>query len=155
MSVITPSWRKNKMMELRCWRETPAPAVWARSHGRIRPSLMPEMPTAQAEPKAWVMFFLSACVNVFFRTSSIIFSGTVVQREHWKPEGDFSSKLSLNWDCPCGTAPGLSQELTSLRRPSPACPETCVNSELHCRSHQQVLWWWSLVPPAEQIVQHL
>lgn len=51
VSVITPSWRKNKMMELRCWRETPAPAVWARSHGRIRPSLMPEMCRHKLNPK--------------------------------------------------------------------------------------------------------
>lgn len=63
--------------------------------------------SAQAEPEAWVMFFLPTCVSIsFFKTSLIMFPDMVVQRQRWKPAGDFCSKLPLNWDHPCDLAPG-------------------------------------------------
>lgn len=86
--------------------------------------------SAQAEPEAWVMFFLPTCVSVsFFKTSLIMFPGTVVQRQRWKPAGDFCSKLPLNWNCPCGMAPELSKKLMGHGRPSAARPETFRKSE--------------------------
>lgn len=52
--------------------------------------------SAQAEPEAWVTFFLPTCVSVS-KTTLIMFPEMVMQRQCWEPAGDFCSKLPLNW----------------------------------------------------------